>query len=120
MGRFYIRVFRDGVRERTWGCGSRSDNNKHLHDIENGLLSAAKRYQKCQKDHIKYYGTQLGKSYRFELIKKNRRDEKLLYREVECELYIRSNGVSLIKSKDITHVTDDWDPRVLELPPSWW
>ena len=84
MGRFYIRVFKDGVRERTWGCGSRTDNNNHYHDIENGLLSAAERYQKDPKN---YFGTELGTNYRIELIK-NRHGEKQLYREIEFELVI--------------------------------
>ena len=120
MSRFYIRVFKDGVRERTWGCGSRSDNNKHLHDIEDGLLVAAKRFQ---RDPQKYVGTQLGKKYRFELIK-NRHGEKELYRQVEIELVIPIGfgivyDVNIIKCEDITYITKGYDPRVLELPPNW-
>ena len=115
MSKFYIRVFRDGVRERTWGCGSRSDNNKNLHNIEKGLLNAAKRYQ---KDHINYFGTQLGNKYRFELIR-NRHGEKKLYREVEIELVIpNSYEAHINKCKDVTHITEDWDPRILVLPPN--
>ena len=120
MSRFYIRVYKDDARERTWGCGSRSDNNRHLHKIEEGLLVAAKRYQ---KDPNNYFGTKLGEKYRFELIK-NRHGEKQLYREVEVVLHIPriinpSIDVHLIKCKDITHITEDWDPRVLVLPPDW-
>lgn len=120
MGRFYIRVFKDGERERTWGCGSRSDNNKHLHDIEEGLLNSARRYQFDPKN---YTGTKLGTKYRFELIK-NRHGEKELYREVEIELIIPPNhrmacGIHIIGCKDITHITENWDPRVLVLPPDW-
>ena len=104
MSRFYIRVYKDGERERTWGCGSRSDNNRHLHKIEEGLLSAANRYR---KDPNNYFGTQLGERYRFELIK-NRHSEKELYREVEIQLIIPDQNcicdVALIKCKDITYI----------------
>lgn len=126
MSRFYIRVYKDGERERTWGCGSRSENNKHLHDIEDGLLAASNRYA---KDPEKYFGTPLGEIYKFELIK-NRHGEKELYREVIVKKVVipnmcgvgSSNGrcdVQLIKCKDETYITEHWDPRVLKLPDNW-
>lgn len=113
MSRFYLRVFKDGVRERTWGCGSRSENNQHYKDYVSNL---------CEKittcDPLTYSGPTLGKHYRIELIK-NRHGEKELYREIEFELSYKYVSASIVKCKDVTHITDTFDPRVLVLPPDW-
>ena len=124
MANFYIRVFRDGERYRTLGTGSRGMNRDNYDKIIEGLISAAKRYQKDPKN---YYGTVLGKKYRFEFIN-NRYGTKEMYREIEIELHIppimhgcqaHTCSVYLIECKDITYITDGYDPRVLKLPDNY-
>ena len=118
MGRFYIRVIRDGIRERTWGCGSRGENNQHYKNYLSNLLNAAEKYRESPES---FPGVNFGKKYRLELIK-NRHSEKELYREIEIELVIpekKSYAVYYVKCKDVTHITEGFDPRILTLPPDW-
>ena len=118
MGRFYLRVFKDGIRERTWGCGSRSENNQHYIDYISNLLYKA---DKCYHSDKEYSQFNFGTRYRIELIK-NRHGEKELYREVEIELDILNTPIDCVSytvCKDVTYITDGFDPRVLALPTDW-
>lgn len=131
MGNFYIRVFRDGERERTWGCNSKKGNNNHLDEYVKNLLERAEDYVKDPKN---YNDTKIGSNYRLELVK-NRFGEKFMYRVVEFKLLlpfqninIHANGFDVndmsIKSEDfrilndlaqIIRITDEYTPLSSEL-----
>ena len=86
MGRFYIRVFKNGERERTWGCGSRGENENNLQLYLDKLLSEV-REKYCSEEFpggIIPANKEIDR-YRFEMIK-NRHGEKCLYHELEIEL----------------------------------
>ena len=117
MSKFYMRVFKDGKRERTVGASSRYDNAQNYMEYMSILFNASTRYRKNPNN---YSGPVLGTKYRFELVR-NRHDEKIMYREIEFELTIPPidsfMDVQIIVCKDITYI--DTDPRVLKLPDNY-
>ena len=118
MGRFYLRVLKDGIRERTWGCGSRGENNQNYKDYLQNLLSLVNQY-KDNSDILS--NINFGKIYRLELVK-NRHGEKEIYREIEIELCVPksdNDNAGYIVLKDVTYITEGFDPRILVLPPDW-
>ena len=100
MSRFYIRVYKDNARERTWGCGSRSENNKNLDIYLSNLKNEVDRYRnpvtRSSITHVIPRRT-FGTYYRFELIK-DRHGEKHIYREVELVIAMTLNSGECIVS----------------------
>ena len=109
MGNFYIRVIRDGERERTWGCNSRGRNKNNLENYIKDLINRAEEFH---NDPVGYDDTPIGRIYKLELVK-NRFGEKDMYREVEFELVMPNDNeyslAQIIRRKDITHPRECYD-----------
>ena len=90
MGKFYIRVYKDDKRERTWGCGSRGQNSDNLATYLINLEKSARKYIKAQtirfSNNIRTNPSYpFGNTYRIELVR-NRNGEKKVYYEITLDM----------------------------------
>lgn len=83
MSKFYVRVFQDGVRYRTVGHVSKTENDKFFDYFKDA------KYQSVVRDSKNDSGC--AHAYRLEFIR-NRNGTKVMYREVEF-LALLADGV---------------------------
>ena len=91
MGRFYLKIYRDGKYLRTWGCGSRSQNHLNAEELIRGIIDHGNDIGQRPRiidrlQHSIANGLSFSKShdcvyesYRIEFKKKSRCGEKELY-----------------------------------------